>query len=122
MSPAFPAKVLAKGGFPHGSFAKPKPLKCLMPIGLRRRTFAYLRISHSSGWFGCSALPHGTFGWPYAGFLFLSAAQAYECGLDGLGTPEARMNAKYVQLSTKGDGWLNAKKVESTKLALSQPI
>ena len=46
----------------------------------------------------------------------------YECGLDGLGTPEARMNAKYVQLSTKGDGWLNAKKVESTKLALSQPI
>ena len=32
------------------------------------------------------------------------------------------MNAKYVQLSTKGDGWLNAKKVEITKLALSQPI
>ncbi len=25
---------------------------------------------------GCSALPHGTFEWAYAGFLFLSAAQA----------------------------------------------
>src|SRR5271166_4379620 len=52
------AKDLAKCGIPHSTFARSKPLKC--------PTFGPSR----------ARLPHGIFEWPYAAFLFLSAAQA----------------------------------------------
>lgn len=40
-------------------------------------------FSIAPGRIGCSALPHGTFGRGYAGFLFLSAAQAKAVALAG---------------------------------------
>jgi len=52
------ARSLAKCRLSHRTFATSKPLKCLTSV--------------LSG----SRLPHRSFEWPYAGFLFHSAAQA----------------------------------------------
>jgi hypothetical protein len=60
------AKTLAKCGISHGTFATSKPLEC--------------PTSGQSG----SRLPHGSFERSYAGFLFLSAAQAISAQLEPL--------------------------------------
>jgi hypothetical protein len=67
MSPTGFAKILAKEGLSHRCFAKPKPVKCLMWTGIRG-TQDFRIYAH--------------FAWPYAGFLFRSAAQAYTCGYE----------------------------------------
>src|ERR1700687_2973171 len=52
------AKALAKCGLSRGTFATSKPPRCRTP-------------GHSG-----ARLPHGSFEWPYVGFLVLLAARA----------------------------------------------